>query len=311
MSFLNKLNTAVQNPVANHIKFLTQYKKSEKSIHLFFEGEGDFSFYTGFVQTLIPKSHNMFYYLCEGKKNVYECYENVNWSFYLKHRCLFFTDKDYDDFVGSVRITDDNIFETSFYSIENYVVVTPVLERFLREICHIHEEQLVIEILTKFEEQLTCFVRSLQLLSAWSIYHRKIGSKLNLNNIELGDMFCFNDELELSIRNSIPDIIAHVENCTKCHTDIAVWDDIKQIEQDLANILNHKYYIRGKYELWFLFAFCKCTIDRLIPKINLHRSRKKYKVQIQINEKNILEITAPRLIIPAEIKAFIDKNVQV
>lgn len=312
MSFLSKLNAAIQNPVSNHIKFLTQYKKNEKSLHLFFEGEGDFSFYTGFVQQLAP-TYKLYYYLCEGKKNVFECYNSIQWSFYLKNRCLFFTDKDYDDFVGKVWHSDENIYETKYYSIENYVVVNTVLERFLREICHIHDDGLISEILAKFEVQLSVFVNSLQLLSAWIIYHRKINSKLNLNNIDLADIFCFNDELELHIKHHASDLIEHVENCTQCctdRTDNEIWQEIYFIQQNLTSITNHKFYIRGKFEIWFLFAFCKCTVDRLIPNLNLVKTRKKYKVQIQLNQQNILQIIAPRLIIPDEVKEFIDKNIK-
>ena len=80
-----------------------------------------------------------------------------------------------------------------------------------------------------------------------------------------------------------------------------------------------KTFLRGKYELWFLFIFCKKVVEIILPQLNTrieeHNKKNKVKISkckihIELKEANMIEITAPRVKIPLEVKKFIKGNIE-
>ena len=53
MAFINILELAGEAPEASYIKFLHQYKLRDKTLHFFFEGLDDQSFYVNFIECML------------------------------------------------------------------------------------------------------------------------------------------------------------------------------------------------------------------------------------------------------------------
>jgi len=319
MNFKDILENAGEIPETAYIKFLHQYKKRGKTIHLFFEGQEDQSFYISHVENIFPREYELFYYLCDGKSNVEQNYNDINWFVFSKNRILFFIDKDFDDIIETRKISDENIFETKYYSIENYFVTSECYARFLKEICGIKTAAVIKELLDQFDSQLSLFHKSIRLTIAWIIFCRKNRHNINLNDIDLSKLFEINNQLEFKRCLSKPykSIFEYLFDTTKCsHFDS---NEIFKINRRLRSISEPKNYVRGKYEFWFMFSFYKKTMDSLIPFLNEEIKKRntlnktkipKYKVHIELKETNICEIMGPRVRMPIELSDFLNRNLK-
>jgi hypothetical protein len=319
MSFLDTLVEAAEIPEAAYIKYLQQYKFEEDGVHIFLEGVDDQSFYTNYIETLLPEEQEIFYYICDGKDNVYQNYSDINWSKFNKSRTLFFTDKDFDDILNISRSIDDNIFVTKYYSIENYLVKDDVLVRFLKEVCSIRDIATIDEIVNTFKEQLNVFSELMISISAWLIYVREEGFDTNFNNIDISNLFEISNDFQIKklVNSKYGSAYDYLCKSTSANHPFD-YTRILNIARNLSNLGEPKVYLRGKYELWFMFIFCKKVIEIIVPKLNKgikqhNRSNKtkitKCNIHIELKEQNILQITAPRVKIPKEVKEFISKNI--
>lgn len=319
MAFIDVLEKAGDIPEASYIKFLHQYKFKDKTLHFFFEGQDDQSFYVNFLENIFPEDYTFYYYVCNGKDNVYTNYKDINWSVYNKNRVLFFTDKDLDDIIGVTNVKDENIFETKYYSIENYLVTAEVYGRFLREICYIMEDQVIDDLKKEFIKQLDFFTEKMTSISAWVVYCRKNKLPVNLSDIDISKIFSISNDFKIK-RNLSGGYKTPFEYiCSTTKTRHYNFTEIKKISKDLQNIKPAKKFLRGKYELWFLYAFCKNTIDITIPFLNKeikkHNTsnevkKTKCKVTIPIKPENIIQITAPRVRLSADIANFLKENLR-
>lgn len=317
MTFLDLLTAAAYIPEANHIKLLHQYKFHENTVHFFFEGLDDQSFYANYIENTFPNHFIFHYYVCDGKQNVYNQYLDLNWNAYNKNRILFFTDKDLDDILGLTYPNDENIFETSFYSIENYLVQPDVFKRFLRENCYITDTRIISDLAFQFTTQLEIFSKSMLSISSWVVYCRKNNFKVNLSDIDISKIFEISIDFKIKKKVSSGHRNPFEYICETTKTSHFNIQSIKEIYKQLKEIHPPKIFIRGKYELWFLYAFCKNTIDVTVPKIN--KEIKKYnstnenkltkcKVAISIRPENIVQVLAPRVRIPNDISTFLNTN---
>lgn len=317
MTFIDLLNQAGDAPEGVHIKFLHNYKPKEKTLHFFFEGGDDQSFYVNFIENIFPEDYTFHYYICNGKENVLANYEDIDWAVYNKSRILFFTDKDLDDILGVNQINDQNIFETQYYSIENYLVTAEVYVRFLREICLITDGDIISELKGRFIEELRIFSEEMTRISAWVVYCRKNNFDVNLSDIDIAKLFKITKDF--NIKRAIPKGAKNRFDyiCSVTKTNYYSLPELKEISKNLYRIETPKKFIRGKYELWFLYAFCKNTIEVTVPQLNKkikdhnRKSDKKImkcKVTIQIKPENILQVTAPRVKLSKDISDFLQLN---
>lgn len=319
MTFLKTLILASEISEVAYIKFLNQYKFDKPTLHLFFEGEDDKSFYINYIESLAPKKYTKFYYVCNGKDNVYQNHANINWTVYNKSRALFFTDKDFDDVLQIERTVDQNIFVTEFYSFENYIVNSFIMERFLREICNLNIESYISSVKDAFDIELKKFSENFLVISAWLIYVRKNKFPTNFNDIDLSNLFTIDDDLKFQRKKCSEYSSTYDYICKSTDTNHTFsYKDILLIAKQLRKINSSKVYIRGKFEAWFLFAFCKkvskIVIEQIANQVKEFNRTSKKKVSkptlhIELKLQNIIPILAPRVPIPDKVEKFIRHNI--
>ncbi|MBL7920052.1 MAG: DUF4435 domain-containing protein [Bacteroidia bacterium] len=306
MEFLKYLKSAAKSNTSVRTKFLQQYNKNDKSIHIFYEGNDDPSFYTNYFEQ--KSKLKVYHYQAENKAGVYEIHSKINWNIYKRNRALFFADKDFSDILKEIYPTESNIFVTKHYSIENYLVCKAIFTRILRDILHIDDDKFINKCYRNFDKNLKIFSYKIQPLIAWIVYHRSIKSKLQLNNFKISDLFYFDNNLNINkhkLCNGLK-IQNHLLTKTKLTHTPNCWKGILHYYKQIRKIHSHKVYVRGKYEIWFLATY----INKLVTIINNSKNAGEPKIKMQFNltADNAVELLGPRLKKPNDLSVFLETN---
>lgn len=307
MDFLKQLKALrdANQPMTSYLTFMQQYKKGESSLHIFYEGDDDPSFYTNFIETFLGNKPKLFYYNCKNKKGVSDTYVKINWQTYKKKRALFFVDKDHEDLINAPSIKDINFFITKYYSIENYLVNETILHRTLRELISINDQDMILQISSKFELQLQKFIELIDVITSWILYHKKKGLEVKLLKVKMQQIFYFNDNLEIK-RYKKPQskkILNYLDEKTGINTPNNAWKEIISILRNLKTI-NYKIHLRGKFEIWFFVNF----IEKLVEGLNndIPEKNRRYKIKSSLSISNAVAILGTRLSIPVDFKTFLN-----
>jgi hypothetical protein len=304
MNLLDYLRKVAKSETTVYTTFLQQYSKNDNSIHIFHEGKDDPSFYGNMIQNKIKRTQKIFYYQAGNKDKVYEYYQRINWKSYSKKRILFFVDKDFADILKISYPIDTNIFVTKFYSIENYLVNKHLFSRSLRDLIGLNNDNVNNAITKQFQIGLKTFYEASLTLTAYIIYHRKKKNPLNLQNITIGDVFSIDNSFKVSKK---PKILSTLDRKTGAKT-VAAFKELRKIIVLLKKINNPKNYIRGKFELAYLVNCINKTPD--IINVYKKKGKKKYKCCVQLSTSNAIQILAPRIRPPKDVKEFISKAIR-
>ncbi len=309
MDLLEILKKASNSANARYTEFLQQYKFDKETIHLFFEGNEDQSFYINFISNVFPKEFTIYTYVCNGKGNVHGIYNSINWLIYCKNRVLFFTDKDFSCILNQTWNTDENIFSTKPYSIENYICNEKMVERILKEILHINDASLVEKFCSHFVSEETNFEYLILPLTAVIIMLKRAGNDVPLREFNLSKLFRVNDNLKVKKLARVK-TIAYFEVNTQCVVPKNSWKIILNICKELRREFEKEDYIRGKFALWFLVNYMGKTPNIINNLKKTGKSGIKCSVYTQINIENAVEILGPRVSLPNELKDFLEHNLQ-
>lgn len=234
----------------------------------FFEGEEDPSFY---MQHIAPRIAGTSYELliCNGRASVLKTYELIKIDGRGAGRTFFFIDKDHNDILEKKpRNFPPAIFETQFYSIENYLVSEPVFLRYWSERLRLPttDERYsgYIETLTSL---LNDFYNRSRLLTAIILLGRGIDghpqAKLNLNNAQLDKIFQL--DLQTGKCKFRKGALKHFLSSTTSGDSfekISIFAIRNVYHQHLAHV-NPKIYTRGKYEIWVFYKFISYVARQL------------------------------------------------
>ncbi|MFN8358774.1 MAG: DUF4435 domain-containing protein [Candidatus Kapaibacterium sp.] len=302
MNLLQYLRESVKSEDIIYSEFLRQYKKKDNSIHIFHEGGDDPSFYSNIIEGAFSLNDKIYYYNARNKDKVYINYSKINWVTHSKQRILFFVDKDYADILGSTYPQDDNIFVTSCYSIENYLVDKYLFCRSLRELIKLDNQKAINSIALKFIKGLKTFYKESITLTAYIIYHRKNKNNIILNDLSIKDLFNIDSDFRVTKKSNI---LSLLDKKTGVKTTSVVCE-IRNIIKHLKSINDPKIYTRGKFELAYMVHCINSTPELL----NTFRNKgdKKYSCCVSISLKNAVQILAPRVKHPKEIVEFLNKK---
>lgn len=316
MSLLDILDEKIQTSSASYIKMLAQYRTDDNTIFCLVEGIEDISFYRQFIE-MYKSEIPIKYITCNGKQNVIDNYNDINWSFYDKKRILFFLDKDFDDYIGKEIINDSNVFITDVYSIENYLVDTVILEKFIMDNCLITHEGTIKVTIENFRKQHSEYVKQLKMISAWMMYCRKNNFNVCFNKIKMSDLFIIdqNGHLKKKSLTSYTSKFQYLFN--KTNSNFFCINEIRHFYNLINRETKPQKFIRGKYELYFMFMYIKYISEHIIKEVakevtnhNKVATKKnkitKPKLTLQINEENVFQILNNKSKIPEKLKSFIE-----
>lgn len=316
MSLLDILDEKILTPSAACIKILSQYKTNDNTIFCLVEGVEDNSFYRHFFE-IYKENIPVKYIVCNGKQNVIDNYNDLDWQFYDKKRILFFIDKDFDDYIERETLNDENVFITDYYSIENYLVDEKILENFITDNCLITSESVIQLAVENFKKQHKIFVKQLKMISAWMMYCRKNNFEVCFNDIKMSDLFKIDNDGKL-IKKSLSTYRSKFEYlCDKTQSNHFNIAEIRFFYNKIKEETKPKKYIRGKYELYFMFMYLKYISENVVNEISREvkehnkSARGKDKIvrpksTIQIKEENVFQVLYNKSKVPIKLKSFLE-----
>ena len=316
MSLLDILDEKILTPSAACIKILSQYKTNDNTIFCLVEGVEDNSFYRHFFE-IYKENIPVKYIVCNGKQNVIDNYNDLDWQFYDKKRILFFIDKDFDDYIEIETLNDENVFITDYYSIENYLVDEKILEKFITDNCLITSESVIQLAVENFKKQHKIFVKQLKMISAWMMYCRKNNFEVCFNDIKMSDLFKIDNDGKL-IKKSLSTYRSKFEYlCDKTQSNHFNIAEIRFFYNKIKEETKPKKYIRGKYELYFMFMYLKYISENVVNEVSREvkehnkSARGKDKIvrpksTIQIKEENVFQVLYNKSKVPIKLKSFLE-----
>jgi hypothetical protein len=291
MDFLDYLNQELANDNIEHHLFLIEYNPKRMVVHCFFEGKTDESFYGTSIRHLLPEGYKLKTYICGKKDSVIYHHNEIGHKTCDIQPLLFFIDKDIDNIIPIPVNKSESIYETSFYSIENYIVSSTSLSQLWAEIFRQTSGTKVSDKLeTLFDEaHMKYNIISIRLMS-WVLFHRRKGGvRLNLDCIKTTDLFSITDNLKLLPSFSLEDFYNYLDIKTKVNTLSSEYSEIDSCLNELSQF-EIKEVSRGHNEMDLFIAFFK-----KLKEITANVESTKIKPHVEINSVNVIDIMGPRI----------------
>ncbi len=294
---MRKARTTSASVFAQILQLNTKY-----STPLFccFEGE-DFKYYGVRIDQAKQKEHEKLIPLkCGGKKEVIRLYELVNKETTLTERdFIYFVDLDFDSSINELK---ESIYETPYYSIENFYTTKCAFEKILSSELKINEGEALYEYCVQtFIERQTEFHQGVSYLNAW-VYCQRMAEvqKLYLNEFKLNKLIDTFDIDKVSFKPyDKSDLVAQLPNAIDIE-DAQITEAI-----GLLDVKPQEKY-RGKFEIEFLYLFLVELISRINKKVTPFEKCKK--VGLSISKANILSELSQYALTPGCLKEYIKKS---
>ena len=305
VQFLRSKRNVIQAVVH---RFILKYRDGCNDIYLFFEGKDDPSFYLPEIRKRASTFGTAHTFQCEGKGTLLAVHGKVVNHIDNKHRCLFFIDKDLDNYLGIRNPRHMNIFVTEPYSIENYICGVESLHILWTELLHLPESDPRLQImLTNFNFSYSTYAQSVRPIMAWVLNHRENypndRNKLNLNNLTIAQLLDM-DPITFKVRRKTGTYQCIV-NATNMQENPVPINKIKE-KTKLFDLSTPKNWGRGKFEAGWFAAFIEKTISRFQQTRSANEL--KLSLRLQVNAQNIVDVFAGRITCPQPLAAFLDFN---
>lgn len=301
------------------IRLEGEYLTDSNEVYFFYEGY-DSIFYRKYGKSIF-KGYGIKEYSCKCKSNIFILYRRISWESFNKHRLLFFTDKDYDKLIGKIikEEANTNVFETKYYSVENYLgtseVVPLLIQNFLRSYYNIIDSIILEEQSVSFFSVLNAFMDSMIPINAWIAYNRRKyfegneEHKLPLQKIKIKNFIAFKTPTnqgvyKFCLTKNNKQIRKLFQDKAKKQFKATIFDE--NIVNYYSNIITFSplEFLRGK----FLMQLYICFFNEL-------DEDKKFKSKSSINplkEDNIFSLLCNCISIdeyfPLDLKKFLEHN---
>lgn len=279
---------------------------------LFFEGEDDPAFYFPHIRAQ-NNSREYISFICNGRGEVIKTLELIDEDGRAYSHSLFFIDKDHNDFIGLSK-SNARLFQTTFYSIENYLVSSDIINSYWVEVLHLDTlDKRKIKFIDYFNLTYKSFNKRMLTLMALVLigrgYASKPARKLNLNNANFDLIFNINFESgmckyatgagrQFAVATNVVDYSVIPKDYNKTTIKKIIINDLRSQEC--------KKYIRGKYELWFFVRFLNFMTHKLSSKSESKLSGlKRATPKINFSKDAAVEYLAPRIACPKDLSSFL------
>ncbi|WP_083245122.1 DUF4435 domain-containing protein [Paraburkholderia nodosa] len=316
MDYVEELEAEARNAESVFHEFtLTIADVPEDAFFGFFEGDEDPAFYMAHIAPRL-NGRQFISFICNGRTEVLKANEMILSDGRSVERTLFFVDRDHTEIMGGAQNDlPGNVFQTSFYSIENYLICDEVFRRFWVERLHLSVRDSRFDgYLSRFKKLRGSFLKRARILMAIVLFGRGIDGrgtiKLNLNNVQ------FDRVIRIDFGN---------ERCAyrkKAGKHFLASSNISQLPQKPGSaelrMIYRKYlaplapsvYVRGKYELWFfwklLTSFTRELGDREAAKSS---GARRATPAWNLPESGCVEGLASLISCPAQLAQFLDARI--
>lgn len=256
-------------------EFRITSEPNANQIHVFVEGDEDIVFYLPEVRRRAA-GRPIFSYRCGGKKSVLATRAFILEGGYKDDICLFFVDRDYDDFFNCQATPDERLLVTDVYSIENHLTDALSLEVVLTDLIGVKKNDPSFDYLFKKITQLqNSFRKKMIPILAISLSLRESGFKPNYNNLDVVKLFKITADWKLARRKG------SLSEVCKAYGVAKEWQQNPAAIGKWLVLLRSQpseRAIRGKYDLSF-FEHCLSVV----VKDAIKRKLCPYKIKLRNN----------------------------
>lgn len=254
MVTIENLQLAVDASIALvYQKFgLNATDNNKQKLFCFYEGK-DAPYYSFRITQIFGDEYLNF--TCKNKSNVLKLYNKIK-SQKDNFRLAFFIDSDFDQ-----KVNNPEIYETPFYSIENFYASNCCIKKLLKNQFYLNEEDDDSKkIILLYEQEFNNYCQMIIPYNAW--YHclktKKDRENLPSTNVSLDDKLP-NNFLRLEIENlsknyTVQDIFAHYPQAIN-----VTLTEVNESEQYLLSQPSLKV-LRGKFLITFVIKFIEFLV---------------------------------------------------
>lgn len=302
--------------VAFHEYAMQVERESLNICYLFFEGDEDSSFYMPHISHRL-ESREARVFVCNGRGEVIKAHSLVSADGRAVGRAMFFVDKDHNDIIG---VSDVNglasIFQTKFYSIENYLASLELFREFWIHRLHLsYYDKRLQDWLIFVEKALNSFWKKSELISALILCGRGVDGrrpvKMNLNNVQIDQVFKFDGEC--GVFRFQRGAFQHFVRSSDIHLAEGISGvALKKVVLSHIRGLRAKEHVRGKYELWAFWKILRFVTQDLSSKTKWKGTEfKRATPTCDLSHASCVESLSPLLNCPDELRAFLHENLPV
>lgn len=262
MSFLEEMKESRRTLEIPYLEVLQEYAPDKNKVICIVEGQDDVVYYQFKTKSFFDLKNIEVhykeigqYYEKGGKHNVLDLYDKIKGKTYSKKKILFFIDRDLSSFYEESYISDENIYITDNYAIENDLVSLNTFKLFCEKHLSINLSNRKEYIYHCFEEAYDYFCNLFIKIMGYILYWKE--NEVDIiyyNNIKINHIILFR-EYSLEIKLSNLEIVDYIYK--KCKVDNRIIDN-EAITQYINNFENNngRQYIRGKYLFSFFYSYC-------------------------------------------------------
>lgn len=303
MDRVDRLKERRGDAVSVFHRFRLAIRRYPEDIFAFFEGYDDSVFYSPEIRRRIT-GRDLTVFQCSGKIAVFGTYDRIEAAGLLSQQTLFFVDKDLDDFVFGARTTRRYVFETTVYSIENYLVGRDVLQAVWTDHWNLSStDGRLYDAFDLLERCSRSFSRILIPVMAWIIAERRSGYSTNLQNLKLTDIIAIH--ADWSVRRPRGARASIARKVGLPGGSVTRWVDILWWAKYLRALPEPKVFIRGKWELALFIRLHNEVHSRCKSGTRKYRPKQPFTLGPGNAVQCLVGLTAP----PAELIAFLDKHI--
>lgn len=281
-----------------------KYNNSPDNKYIYFivEGKDDIPYYKTKANGYIDDEWNLVCINARNRKNVIKVYKEIDWTIYSKNRIAFFVDRDLSDYTGEETPTDDNVYITDAYSIENTLCTYDTFIQTMKfyyelEDADTSEEKALLDYYNDCWTQFELFaVPIMGKILLW----KKNGVNGNYANFRIQSIFSI-ENMQLKLKNEYDDIDKVIEYLSKQSNVNYVDEDLSIYIDELKSIHNPYEFIRGKYVMAFfvcLINYAASNIDTILIK------RKKIKNSLCLGYEDCIFKLCGIMKIPISLRSF-------
>lgn len=278
----------------------TMTRKPE-AYFLFFEGAHDQAYYLPMVRKFIKEDDEVYCFICDGKSGIRNAIDHAESRSITSTNVMFFADRDLDDYVGNTQPANNNCYITDFYSVESYMISLDVFKKACQNtLCIDADEAFVDAIHSAFDGMLRRLYRVLRPLMAWTIHHRSMGIKVNLNNVDMAALVDILPDLSLRRKSKAFAEFKKLTGVTEEAIDReAIRARLRQLNSSDPRLYARGHYCMNVYLKWMdalrahLRGICK-------PK------EKKPFLDVHINSDNVIQLMLPNCSMPKSLSSFLE-----
>lgn len=274
------------------------------AIHSFFEGEADSLYYVPIIRRK-SAGQRIHLYVCDGKSGVAAMAAAAKMHGYDKaEKCLFFVDRDYDDFFDGQPVVDDLIHVTEPYSVESYLVSAEAIEVILKDFCGFSDGDAEMPVILAALEAGRKYYQSHMLTAlAWALACREAGEHPNFANVQLQKMYTVSADGKIVRRANA--FKAFRKACIGGGASPPLAGVRKWVRRFKA--MDPGVWIRGKFELWFFETLTVSVVGAAVATAKA-RGKKRVRVPATLIQKQTFDMLGGRLTPANSVDIYIERQ---